>query len=155
MNIAGIRHQHLQCVTIVQSKPNLLAPVARFHSIVTMLLCGLLFFLVLNRDVAGVTANNGIHSANVPPTGWRRTIGGWERAEEWGKPVAKAQLGINQWLAIQDQRESTFARGVLGQLRSIHPLFISVVLLGAVIATVLLNERKSMDSGSSEHPSRR
>lgn len=139
----------------MKNKTNLRAHVPRPVYIVATLLCGSIVALVSDRPVIVAKANHGVHLANVAPTGWRRTVSGWERAEEWGKPAAKAQLGINQWLAIQDQRESALARGLLGQLRSVHPLCISMTLLGAVIAIIFLNERRTTGSKPAACPSRK
>ena len=139
----------------MKNKTNLLATDSRLLWVVATLLCGLMIAMISDCPAMVAKANTGIHLANVPPSGWRRTVSGWERAEEWGKPAAKAQLGINQWLAIQDQRESAFARGLLGQLRSVHPLCISMTLLGATIAIIFLNDRRATGSKSAACPSRK
>ena len=139
----------------MKNKTNLLALDSRTLCVVATLLCSLVIWLVSGRPAMVARANHGTYMASVSPTGWRRTVSGWERAEEWRKPAAKAQLDINQWLAIQDQRESAIARGLLGQLRSVHPLCISMTLLGAVIAIVLLNERRATELNSAVPPLRR
>ena len=127
-----------------------------------MLLCGLLIWIPLALAITDIdqacmaTATDvGIHIANVPPSGWRRTVSGWERAEQWAKPAVGSSLGIAHWLAIQDQRESSLARDMLGHLRALHPLFISVILLATVVVIVLLNDHMTRGSNSAVRSSQR
>jgi hypothetical protein len=150
-------YRDLHCISAVQNKTKTILVDTVFRSLSggSILLCGLLLWMAFDRPSMVVAAGDGIHISNVPPTGWRRTISGWERAEDWRKPKTGPALGINQWLAIQDQRESAITRGLLGQLRSIHPLAISVTLLGAVILIVMLNDRLVVGSHPAVHSSRR
>ena len=127
-----------------------------------MRLCGLLILIPfalaitdVDRACMATATDVGIHIASVPPSGWRRTVTGWERAEQWDQPAVGASLGIEHWLAIQDQRESSLARDLLGHLRALHPLFISVTLLAAVVLIVLLNEHLTRGSNSAVHSSQR
>lgn len=125
-----------------------------------MLFCGLLIWIPLALAITDVdqacmatATDGGIHIASIPPSGWRRTVSGWERAEQWAKPAIESSLGIEHWLAIQDQRESSLARDMLGHLRALHPLFISVTLLAAVVVIVLLNDHMTRGSNSAVHSS--
>ena len=125
-----------------------------------MLFCGLLIWIPLalaitdvDRRYLATATDVGVHIANVPPSGWRRTVSGWERAERWAKPAVGASLGIQHWLTIQDQRESSLARDMLGHLRALHPLFISVTLLAAVVLIVLLDDHMTRGSNSAVHSS--
>jgi len=85
-----------------------------------------------------VTAQNGNHSiADVAPAGWRRTINGWERAEDWAAMTSNSQRSINQWIAFQHAYEPVGATSLLDRISSVHPLVYSAILLTFVLAIVI------------------
>gem|GEM_PF-3162668 len=87
-----------------------------------------------------VAEKQALKVAEVSPVGWRRTVNGWERAEEWVKPAFSSHRSINQWIAIQHAYEPLPARSILAYIRSVHPLVYSVTLLLFVIGIAMLNE---------------
>jgi hypothetical protein len=109
-------------------------------------------------------ANNLTARRSVPPTGWRRTTRGWERAETWGSTSAVmagdslephgfrgsfATTGgirpqtVGQWMAWDQAREPSWANAVLGALKRINPLFFAVFLVGVALVITRISEPKT------------
>jgi len=86
---------------------------------------------------------------SVPPTGWRRTNRGWERAEVWGTVSTAADVSIggftgriaerpetiNQWIQWDRAREQGWVSSFFGRVRPLHPIVFAVWL---VLATALI-----------------
>lgn len=98
---------------------------------------------VSKRLPATRTATPPLQVVDVAPSGWRRTVDGWERAEQWFVPPSRSSHNIHQWLAIENTNQSAVVRALLEQFRSIHPLVYSASLLMAVLAIVVVNEQAS------------
>jgi hypothetical protein len=86
------------------------------------------------------TEKSEVRIAEVSPAGWRRTVNGWEKAEDWIRPTAMSHRSINQWIEIQHTYEPLPVRSLLARIGSIHPLVYSVVLLVFVIGVTLAHE---------------
>lgn len=86
-------------------------------------------------------------SVDVAPQGWRRTVNGWERAEDWARKIAAPSESIDYWITRQRAQESSAASRFLRRLSRVHPLVISSSLLLCVIAIVIRNDhqRKAID----------
>jgi hypothetical protein len=80
--------------------------------------------------------------AEVSPVGWRRTLRGWERAEDWANRIHEERRDINQWIAFQRAQEPLPAQWMLHCLRSIHPLMYSATLLMFVVGLTVHHESR-------------
>ncbi len=87
-------------------------------------------------------AKTEVHAVEVLPTGWRRTVDGWERAESWSLNQVHSVHDINGWIAIEDSQQSNVVSAVLERLHAIHPLGYAAVLAAAVVAIFRVSERR-------------
>lgn len=88
---------------------------------------------------------------DVAPTGWRRTVRGWERAENWPVTDADTQaLTLHRVIERQRNAELSWAGGrglstIMKFVRSIDPVTLlctQVTLLALYIALVFHRESK-------------
>lgn len=106
-----------------------------------MTLLALVLWAITNDRLPSLVAEKqDVKVAEVSPVGWRRTVNGWERAEDWVKPAFASHRSINQWIAIQHAYEPLTARSILASIRSVHPLVYSIALLLFVLGIVMLHE---------------
>ena len=93
-----------------------------------------------------------IGPVNVAPTGWRRTVNGWERAETWPLLDQDSQtselnrLVIQQRQAVQASLVGKALSACMGFVKSIDPITLvctQVSLLALYIALVFHREAKS------------
>ena len=94
----------------------------------------------VRTEATNKTRSSELRMATVSPTGWRRTLNGWELAESWGVP-RRSDRSINQWISVQNQQEASFARAILDRLRLVHPLVYSTMLVVIVATIAMLHER--------------
>ncbi|MGV3486353.1 MAG: hypothetical protein ACO1RT_18180 [Planctomycetaceae bacterium] len=99
--------------------------------------------VVSGRVPAEATRRASVHVVDVAPKGWRRTVDGWERAESWFVPAGHPSYSIQQWLAMEEARQSSIVRASLQHLRQIHPLTFSLGLLITVLGIAIVTERRA------------
>jgi len=98
--------------------------------------------LVTGHHILSPPTEEHLFLVDVSPTGWRRTIDGWERAEDWLTPKVLSPHDINGWLAVERARQSNPAGQLLNGLKAVHPLLHAATLVTSVIVIFLVHERK-------------
>jgi hypothetical protein len=106
---------------------------------VALLMCGMIVWKYAS-SAALKPARISMTTVNVSPVGWRRTVDGWELAEQWAI-TSKAERNINQWIAFQRKQEASLGQAILERVRLIHPLVISTSMLLVVVAIAMFHER--------------
>jgi hypothetical protein len=72
----------------------------------------------------------------VAPVGWRRTVHGWERAEQWGwLPQQRAASELTERIRQQRAAEPAWWRSLAAQVQSWHP--VSIALTQAALACLI------------------
>ena len=70
----------------------------------------------------------------VMPTGWRRTVNGWENSTNW-RPRGQSNQLLH-WIHVSHKHESPRVIAALAELQRLHPLLYAVCLL-AFTSTVI------------------
>ena len=123
------------------------------------LFTSLLFIIPVTADlptepvtVTSQPGNLSVGPVDVAPSGWRRTVRGWERAEHWPVTDAESQA-VTLHRVIERQRNAELAwvggRGlstIMKFVRSIDPVTLlcsQITLLAVYIALVFHRESKN------------
>lgn len=80
----------------------------------------------------------------VLPTGWRRTVNGWENAASWRARSQARQL--QHWIKVSHQHESPRVIAAMAELRELHPLVYAFSLMAFTWAVFQVSSHRRRTS---------
>ncbi|MEO1526809.1 MAG: hypothetical protein AAFX06_15340 [Planctomycetota bacterium] len=114
------------------------------------------FVLLIAATLGGVPSSSGpsgepmlLPAEAAVPKGYRLTANGWEDASKWGVVRDDPRL-VEHWIQVQRNREPTWMRGLLSEIRSTSPLAIAVFQIAAITA-ILRVSRMCGNPHASKH----
>lgn len=73
------------------------------------------------------------------PTGFRRTVNGWEDTSMWHVAPDYKPKSIDGWMDQQRDREASWLRRVLNKIRQTPPLMVALIQITAIAAIVRIS----------------
>ncbi len=85
----------------------------------------------------------------VMPTGWRRTVNGWEHTSHWQRHSHAQQL--QHWIHVSHRHESPQVIAAMTELQQLHPLVYAITLLTFTSAVVWISSLRRQASAVRRH----
>ncbi len=95
--------------------------------------------------------NGEVKVREVMPTGWRRTVNGWENTSHWQRHSQAQQL--QHWIHVSRQHESPRVIAAMAELQQLHPLLHATCLLAFTSAVFWISSLRRQASAARRHAS--